>query len=331
MRATPKLPSRWKRVRYWFEVRALQAVARLVQWLPRSTVSALGRGLGWIGYYQLAEQRHIALANLEVAFGDTKSRREKSQLARASLQSAAATLACLLWSPRLTRQNLEQWADVEAANLAQVQKIFARGKGIIFLTMHYGDWELLGMATGFYGIPMVVVQENRRNKRLVEFFARLRACSGHQIISQRFAVVRLLKALRRGENIALLIDLNATRKSGGVWVNFFGLPVFNNSAAAGLALRTGAPIVCGIAHPQASGRVRLVYSPEINYASTGDYDADLRALSQKCLEVLEHVIRQQPAYWLWAYKRWDFRPTAEQGRYPDYSRDINFDGRFPDL
>lgn len=308
----------------------MRTAAWLIQRLPRELVHEIGRGLGWIAYYLMAYQRGIAKANLDIAFGDTKARREKTRIARSSVQSAAATLLCLLWSPRLTRENVDHAVDVDAAAIAEVRTISARGKGIIFLTMHYGDWELLGQAIGFYGIPVTVVQETMVNESLRALFSGLRACSGHQIISQRFAVIRLLKTLRRGGNIAMLTDLNASRKGGGVWVDFFGLPVFYTSAAAGLALHTGAPIVCGIAYPQPGGRSRFVYGPEVKFTPTGDNATDLRELSQKSLAVFEQIIRQQPEHWLWTYKRWHYRPTIEQGRYPDYSRDINFDGRFPE-
>ena len=320
MKAKPKLPSLWKRFRYRCGVVVLLAVAWIVQRMPRETVHRIGRGLGWLAYYLLSEQRRLALANLDVAFGDTKTRRDKNRIARSSMQSVAATVLCLLWSPRLTPQNFRRWAEVDAGNLAYVRQILQRGKGVIFLTLHYGDWELLGLAMGFDGIPLTVVQETMPDQAAEVFFARLRACSGHRIISQRFAGIRLLKALRRGENIALLTDLNATSKGGGVWVRFFGLPVYNDSAAAALALHTGAPIVCCVAHPRGDGLVHIVYEPEITCPPTGNYDADVLALSQKCLEAFETIIRQQPEFWLWGYKRWKFRPTREQGNLPYYSR-----------
>jgi lauroyl/myristoyl acyltransferase len=197
-----------------------------------------------------------------------------------------------------------------------VRELKAQGKPIIFVTLHYGDWELAGLTQGFLGIPLTVVQEAMRNEALEEIFGRLRACSGHRIVSSRFAGVTLLKTLKRGGNIALLNDLNATSKRGGVWLEFFGVPVFNNAAVGALALHSGAAIVCSVTRPLPDGRVRIVYGPVIEYAPTDD----AKAIDQKALRFCEDVIRQSPDLWLWSYKRWKFRLSEDRGKYPGYSR-----------
>ncbi len=106
---------------------------------------------------------------------------------------------------------------------------------------------------------------------------------------------------------------------GGVWLNFFGLPVFNNSAMAALALRTGAAIVCSVGHPLPGGRARVVYSPKIEFSPTGNYEADLQTLSQKCLDFCEDLVRRNPEHWMWSYKRWKHCPTPDRSRFPFYA------------
>jgi KDO2-lipid IV(A) lauroyltransferase len=322
MKRQPKVLSPGKRFRHRLEVVAVHALSRLVRCLPRTTVRKLGRGLGWLAYCLGSETRRVCRANLDIAFGDLKPPAEKQQIARRSVQSAVATLLCLLWAPRLTRETIGQYLEADPAVLAWLGRVRARGKGIIFATLHYGDWELVGLGMSFCGFPMTIVQEAMRNEALGQFLARLRAHSGNRIVSHRAASLRLLKALRRGENVAMLMDLNAAPRSGGVWLDFFGLPVFNNSSVAALALRTGAPIVFGVAVPQPDGRTKLVCGPEIPCEPTGDPDADLRAVSQACLTCCENLIRRQPEHWLWAYKRWGLRPSADPGRYPFYARHL---------
>ncbi len=331
-RVRPKTKSLtpWKRFRYRLEVVAIKAAAVLVRRFSRKAVHRIGRALGWLAYYLSSERRRVALANLDIAFGDTKTSREKSRIARSSMQSAVATLICLLWSPRLTAENLQQWVEIDADSLARVREIQAQGTGIIFMTMHYGDWELLGLATGFYGIPMTVIQEAMPNEAMEKILGRLRAGSGHQFISQRFASIRLLKALKRGGSVAMLIDLNAMRRRGGVWIDFFGLPVFNNPTVAALAQRTGAAIILVVAHPLGDGRTKIVNGPQIKYTPTGDSDCDLRTISQECLKVCEQIIRDHPEHWLWAYKRWKFRPGPDLERYPYYSRCLEPKDRLPE-
>ena len=282
----------------------------------------LANAAGWLGFHLAARERRIALTNLDIAFGPSKSATEKRRIACSAFQTFARSSLGLFWATRLNRETLGALVEVDAESVERVRECHARGKGIIFVTLHYCDWELIGLATALQGIPLTIVTEQTRNPHVERIFGRLRGCTGNRIILQRFAVTKLFKALKRGESIALLIDLNALPSRGGIWLEFFGKPVFSYSVAAGLALRTGAAIVGGVAHPLPDGRIRIVYGPEIPCEATGDDDEDLRVISQKCLRFCEDVIRQRPEYWLWFYRRWRFRPTADVGSFPYYSRYI---------
>ena len=315
----------WKRFRYRLETAAVNSVGALVRLLPRTAAYNLGRALGTLAYGLGGDARRTALANLDTAFGDTKSAAEKRRIAHAAFQNALGTLVAHLWSPRLNDRNIHQFIEVAAADVARARELLARGKGVIFLTLHYGDWELLGLATGFYGIRLNVIAEQMRNAALDDIFTRLRSRTGHQIIPQRGATTKLLAALDRGEAVALLIDLNARRGSGGIWVDFFGLPVFNNVGVAALALRTGAPILVSVAEPIGHGRVRVRLTGPLAFQPTGDREQDLRRLSQQCLTACEELIRARPEFWLWTYKRWRYRPHADLGCYPAYSRYVSTD------
>lgn len=324
MKTPRKTVSPAKRLRFRIEAALLRALAWLVPKFPRRAVQRAGRALGRLAYLLLPGLRRVALANLDVAFGQRMSRREKSGIARASIESALATVLCLFWAPRLRRDNLDKFAQVDEQSLQRVRQLAARGHGIIFITLHYGDWELLGLATGFYGIELTVVQEAMQNEALEEIFARLRGASGHRIVPNRYAAATLLKTLKGGGNIALLIDLNSTRKRGGMWLDFFGLPVFSIAAPGALALRCGAAIVPGIAHPLPDGRTRIVYGPEIQYSLSGNDEADVRAINQKCLKFCEQIIREKPEHWLWVYKRWKYQSNEQRERFPFYSRPPRF-------
>jgi lauroyl/myristoyl acyltransferase len=248
-------------------------------------------------------------------------------IARQSFQNFVATLLSLFWTRRLNPQTVQEIVEVDEASLQHVREIRARGQGIIFITLHYGDWELLGQAIGYYGFPLTIVMEQMRNAALGEIFARLRAHTGHRVIPQRAAAMKLIKTLKRGEGVAMLVDLNAIPGYGGVWLDFFGLPVYNHASAAALALHSGAAIVLGVAYPLGAGRVRAVYGPEIKYTLTGNHTNDLQTINQQCLAACEQVIREHPEHWLWSYRRWKFRPASDQGRYPFYSRFIGEVGR----
>jgi Kdo2-lipid IVA lauroyltransferase/acyltransferase len=282
----------------------------------------LAKVAGWLAFHLVARERRIALTNLDIAFGQTRSAAEKRRIACSAFQNFARSFLGLFWSKRLNQTTLDNLIDVDSESLQLVVNARARGKGIIFITLHYGEWELLGLSTAMREFPMTIVTEQLRNPHVTRLFERLRGSAGSRIILQRNAVTKLFKALKRGECIALLIDLNALPSRGGIWLDFFGKPVFSYSAAAALALHTGAALVCAVSYPLPDGRFHIVYGPEIPAAPTGNDEADLRIISQHCLRYCEEIIRQRPEYWLWIYRRWKFRPTAELGDFPYYSRYI---------
>ncbi len=229
----------------------------------------------------------------------------------------------LLWSPAALRRPVTDLIDVDAAEWHRVEAIRAQGRGVVFLTLHFGDWETTGLATARLGVPVTTVMETSRNAQLDARLAQLRAGTGNTIIPQRGAAMKLYRALRRGECVAALIDLHAQPRLGGVWLDFFGKPVFNNAAVAGLALRTGAPIVLALGHPLGqTGRVRLEYRQLPAPAPSGDKEADITALSQACLRESERIIRATPELWLWSYKRWKRSPTADLTGFPFYTRPL---------
>jgi len=302
------------------EALILELLAATVPLLSRTMLVRIANTLGWMAFHLAVSERRIALTNLDIAFGSTKSPEEKRRIARSAFQNFARSFLGLFWTKRLTKETLDQIVEIGPDNLRMLQDAQARGKGIIFVTFHFGEWEMLGVATGLLGFPVTIVMEQLRNPHLTRIFERLRGHGVNHIILQRHAMTKLLKTLKRGGNVALLIDLNAVPSRGGIWLDFFGKPVFGFSGAAALAQHTGAAIITAVGHPLPDGRIRAVYGPEIPCATTGDEEADLRVTSQQCLRFCEELIRREPERWLWFYRRWKFRPTTEPGDYPYYSR-----------
>jgi Kdo2-lipid IVA lauroyltransferase/acyltransferase len=318
----PKPLSRWKRFRHHLEAAFLELLAALLPLLTRKMFVRVANFAGWIAFHLMTRDRRIALTNLDLAFGQDKSAEEKRHIARSAFQTFARNFLGLFWMRRLRRETLARLVEVDAEGLRCLQDCHARGKGVIFVTLHYGEWEMLALATTLFNFHTNIVTEELRNPHVTSILDRLRGRDGNRVIPQRFAMTKLFKALKRGECVALLIDLNALPKRGGLWLDFFGKPVFGHSGPAALAIHTGAALIGAVAHPLPDGRIRIVYGPEIRAEGTGNDEAVLQALNQKCLRFCEDIIRCQPERWLWFYKRWRFRPTADQGAFPDYSHQI---------
>lgn len=313
-------PGPVKRVRYKLEAVLLGALCRFVQLLSFRGMTRFADGLAFLAWAILRHDRRVALANVDVAFGDTKSKREKSRIAYLGFRNLCRTLVSLFWAPNLTKENVGKYAYIDAAGQACVKAIEASGRGIVFCTPHWGNWELGCLLTGFSGRQLLVVGEPTRNAAVGKIIFDMRGVSGHKVVPPQFAVLKLFRQVSRGGGTATLVDVNGRRGRGGVWNDYFGLKVYNSTAPAELALRTKAAIVMSYCYMDGTaGPMRLTFQ-ELPVTDTGDRAADTQRITDAITRAVEDRVRERPEQWLWTYKRWKRRPTEAKGRYPFYSR-----------
>lgn len=311
-------PSAWKRLRYTMEAGALAVFAAAIPRLSYDLLLRLGDLLGTCAYLLLPHDRAVAYSNLNIAFGDSMPLARKRLIVRNTFRHFARAVLGMFWAKGKSQEQVLKRYEVQ--NLDLLRRIQARGKGVIVVSMHLGDWELGSLALGWLGAPMTIVVEPTRNPAIERRVTALRTLSGHRAVAPRFALIRMARALQQGGAVGMLVDVNGRRNRGGVWLDFFGLPVFNGAAEAVMAVRWGAPIIFAHVEQLPNGRGKIVFGPEVCCTGSGDFDADVKELSQRCLTLCEDLIKQHPEQWLWTYKRWKRRPTEDMGRYPFYSR-----------
>lgn len=309
-----------KRFRYRLEAIALNGFAALIKSLSFDGMIRLADAVAWVTYRILRYDRRVAMANLDLAFGDAMPLAEKRRIAKSAFRSLSRALASLFWAPNLTKDNFTKYVNIEPKSLERMRAITAAGRGILFCTPHLGNWELGSIVVGFYGLELLVVGEPTQNEAIGRKIFELRGVSGHKVVPPAFAVLKLFRQVAKGGATAMLVDVNGRRGRGGAWNDFFGVPVFNPTAVADLAMRTNAAIVMGIGWPDETGRVVLEFFDEIPAISTGDKAADQQRITDAITREVETFIRENPDRWLWTYKRWKRRPTEERGRYPFYSK-----------
>jgi lauroyl/myristoyl acyltransferase len=164
-----------------------------------------------------------------------------------------------------------------------------------------------------------IVAEDFKNKALTELFCRLRGRGEHTIVAQDKSMLKLLRAVSRGETSALLGDLNLEPCGAAVVIQAFkregvALEVCATRMHAVLARRGRGLLVPALTFPLGGGRWRVVAQPAIEAETLSD-----RALAQQTWEVFERNIVERPDLWLWAYKHFKFRPADALRPYPFYS------------
>ncbi len=209
--------------------------------------------------------------------------------------------------PRINRGNIDQWIRYEGFEHYEDAKRL--GKGVLFATAHFGNWELSAFAHALLAEPMNVVVRPLDNPAIDKMVESRRAASGNRLIEKREAARSILRALRSNEAVGILIDQN-TALDEGVFIDFFGVQACAGKAFAKLAEHSGAVVIPGFAiWIEAERRYVLRFYPPVPISG------DARQDTQRIHSVLESVIRQYPDQWLWIHRRWKTRPPGEPGLY----------------
>jgi KDO2-lipid IV(A) lauroyltransferase len=294
------------------EVVLAEAALAVVPLLSRRAVVALARFLGRAGFFLSRRDRRVALANLDLAFGDKRSAEQKRAIALGSFRNFALVMLDVFWFSRRTRTRLERYVQIEPSACETLNMAPA-----ILVTAHLGNWELLSQKLASLGRSITSIGKPLANPVVSRRLNRLRAGSGQKIAPVRGAVRSMVKELRSGGYVGLLLDQNTPEEEGGVFVDFFGLPVPVADAAGALALRLKVPLVPCFSRHDGKGAYSAYSLPCIR----PEEGMTSRALTQAVATVIENEIRRQPDRWLWMYKRWKrIPPGADPGRYPFYAR-----------
>ena len=307
-----------KKLRYTLEIMLLDLAVWLLPRLPRHLLMVLARVLGRLAYWLDERGRTTALDNLRCAFGDQYNPAERRRIACASYQVFARTFVDLFWSPQLRADNWQPHFDI-ITDAASEER--ARQNGAVWVTPHYGNFELISQIWGFRGFPFTVVAQDFKNPAITHLFKRLREQSGHTFISQDNAMIKLMKALKRKGHAGLLTDLSIPPGRAATAIQCYGLWTSVPTLHVELAKRLGLSIIIGVCRPLPDGR----YEAHLFEGIEPRPEDDTREVTQRIWDCFEKEIRKHPECWLWMYKQWRYRPVGEHGvPHPDYPFYSNF-------
>ena len=298
-----------KRLRFACEAAAFRLLLLAARALPRRLLLAAGSFAGRLGCALDGRHRRIAEGNLLRALGGAMTTARARRLTRDCWRHFGRITFDTLSFPRLGPESADRLVRYEG--LEHLREAYTRGKGVLIFTGHFGHWELAGLMQGHLGLPLSVVARPLDNPALERMLAELRSGSGNRIIYKRNAVKEILKGLREGLGVAIVIDQDARRD--GIFVPFFGRLASTTPTLALLALRTGAPVIPCFSTPEPDGTYRVVYEPEVVPEQTGDRDEDILRLTARCTAIIERWVRRRPEVWLWMHRRWKTRPPGEAG------------------
>jgi len=290
-----------KRLSRRFIVLFTRVISSCARVLPYRFAVASGGLLGFIAYYLLARERTRAITHLSLVFparGASWARqvahRTFSHLGKAMLE--ALTIDAGRLSSVVTLRGFEN-----------LQAAMDQGKGVVYMTGHVGNWELMADAVARH-FPVSVVAAPLEPEAVNDMIVRLRARMGVKtIVRNRSGAAReLIRVFRENRILGILIDQDTDVE--GVFVEFMGRPAWTPTAAAQMAIKFGAPVVFGYARRERDNSHTVVLEGPLKLFRTGNDEEDIRTNTAMFTNMIENAILQNPEQWVWMHRRWRRQP-----------------------
>ena len=279
--------------------------------LPQDLSLKIGRFLGLLFYKIDKKHRKHTLNNLKIAF-PTKTENELTDIAIKFYKNLGMVFVEIFRLNKYKESNIDDFVEYD---FDQINNIYG-GQGILLLTAHFGNWELLAKTFGLKGYKGNVLARPLDNPYIEKILYDLRTASGNKVIYNREnAVKNIIKALNEKEIVGFLPDENASKRIG-VFVDFFGVKACTMPGMANIAAKTKLPVVPAFivrikGKDGNYSKHRLIIEPPLDIKYTGDRKTDTMNILKLFNEKIEDIIKQYPEQWFWIHNRWKTRPDGE--------------------
>ena len=283
--------------------RLLSGLFRLAGRTPPPVVDSFCRVVGGLWFRLDRRHRNIALGNLRIAFGNDHSEAEYRCQAESAFQNLLHIPFETGYVAHASQKGMRprfRFFGKDHFDQAALQ-----GRGVLALTAHVGNWEILTAAAELAGIPLHVLYRPLDFRPLDSVLNRMRSRYGAVMIPTYRAMRRILTTLSAKGVVAILMDQNVDWYEG-VYVDFFHQTACTNKGMAILALRTRAPVV-PVFLVRENGMFRVEFFPAIPLISTGDNTHDIEANTRQYNQAIETIVRRYPHQWFWVHQRWKTR------------------------
>lgn len=285
----------------------IRLIGLIVYPLPLKIGTKIGSLIGKLVFYILPKEREKALSHLSIAFGREKNKKE--------LRKIALTLFSNLGKNAIEWFNFSKidskWFEkhVRAEGIEHLEEARKKGKGMIVLISHFGNWELTGAYIAHRGFSGTTIARRIYIEKINRLIVNMRKQKKIDVIYRDESPKKILHILRNNGVIGILADQDVASVEG-VFVDFFGKPAYTPTGPVKLAMKTGAAIIPTFLVRE-SGDFRLFVEKEIALDISGDKERDILINTVKWTRVLEKYIRKYPDHWVWMHRRWKTRPKEE--------------------
>jgi len=289
------------KINHGLEYIAFWILTKSVQIMPTRLADIIAVLLGKLSYKILTSRRRTASDNLHRAFGDSKTEVEYESIIKNVFINISRTTVEFARQPIFSKERILKMIP-EATGQEHIDKALEDGKGLILVTAHVGNWELMGGWVSAAGYPTDFLVGKQHNPYVDKLFDNFRGSFGVGRFPVGVAARHVLKSLKLNRVVAMVSDQHSA--TGGVVINFFNRPASTPGGPALFSIKTGSPIVLGVLIREGYNRHRAVVSPPIYPPAGGDNEQDAVTITQQYTSMLEAIVRNYPDQWMWTHRRW---------------------------
>jgi KDO2-lipid IV(A) lauroyltransferase len=301
---TRRLKAMTRRLSYWALLGAMKLVRRMSLRHARRLLARLSA----IGFKLNRTEYQRTMRHLELAFGATCDARRRREIAERFFRHVGQTFAEMVHMPQMSAEEI-RGSFVRLDGMEHARAALEKGRGLVFVTGHVGNWELAGAYLPAVGIPLSVAARRIYYEPFNTLLVANRDAAQVKTVFQDQGLRPLLRALRNNGAVGLLADQDLPRFPG-VFVPLFGQPAHTPTGPFTLALGAKAPLVSLFTARVDGGHI-IEISPPIDPPGTGDRDEDVRQMANAWTRQFEAFVRRYPQQWVWHHRRWRTQPRKE--------------------
>jgi KDO2-lipid IV(A) lauroyltransferase len=295
--------SKRSKLQNYAEYYALKVATFFLYLFPLSFALKIGQFIAVFAYYLVPVRKKHIIESLTVSFPE-KSKKEIYRIAKNTYKNFMNTAVEMAFFPILSDDDIEKMMFYE--NEEVITASLGRNKGVIFMSAHFGNWELTALSFSKTR-PISVIVAKQSNPLVDKMMNDIRTKRGFKAINKddKMAFRNIIKTLKANEAVAILADQDAGKQ--GAFVQFFGRPASTPKGPAIFAIKSGCAIITAFGVRQRDGRIKAKLT-EIPLPNTGDMEEDIKIINTEYSRILEQTIKQNPDHWFWFHRKWKTKP-----------------------
>ena len=270
--------------------------------IPIKYIHKIGKILGFIWFYLIRIRREVVIDNLTKSFKNKYSKQEINQIALSTYVNICIGALELLRMPQIIADGIDNYVEIE--NEHHINNALKKGKGILILCAHFGNWDLLAVERGIKTNSVSIVTKESTSKGISQYWKQTRESFGVKFHKTKWVLFDLFKELKKNKIVGIIIDQHYPGDKALI-VNFLGRPAATSPGLAILAERSGSPVIPAFIIRTSKGTHKIIFEKPLYFKLKSPNTQENYLENTKIYtKILETYIKKFPDHWMWLHRRW---------------------------